>query len=80
MRGWLIAEQLDEPLSVSEHFGENSGDMIGGRFGGDGPGYCVEEGSPVAATVGNDLVLGFDPATKVGYLECAVSRCISTGS
>ena len=53
-----------------EHVGENSGDMLGGGFGGDGPGYCVEEVPPVAAAVGNDLVLGFDAATKMGYLEC----------
>ena len=43
--------------------------MIGGGFGGEGPGYCVEEVPPVTATVGNDLVLGFDAATEVDYLE-----------
>lgn len=57
-------------LSVAEHFGENRGDMIGGGFAGDGPGYCVEEGSPLAATVSHDHVLGFNAATKVGYLKC----------
>ena len=57
-------------LSVAEHFGENSCDMIGSGFGGDGPGYCVEEDPPLAAKVADDLVLGFDAATKVGYLEC----------
>ncbi len=56
-------------LSVIEHFGENSGDMIWGGFGGDFPGYCVEEVSPVAATLSSDSVLRFDAATKVGYLE-----------
>ena len=63
-------------LSVIEQFGENSGDMIGRRFGGDCPGYCVEEGSTVAATVGNDLVLGFDAATKVGYIECGRAETV----
>ncbi len=57
-------------LSIAEHVGENTGDMIGGGFVDDCPGYCVEEVPPVTATVGNDLVLGFDAATKIGYLKC----------
>ncbi len=56
---------------VAEHFGENTGDMIGGGFGGDGPVSRAEEVPPVAAKVADDLVLGFDAATKVGYLECS---------
>lgn len=44
--------------------------MLGGGFGGDGPGYCVEESSPLAAKGADDLVLGFDAAAKVGYVEC----------
>ena len=29
-----------------------------------------EKDPPLAATVGNDLVLSFEAATKVDYLEC----------
>ena len=67
-------------LSVIEHFGENSVDMIGGRFGVDCPGYRVEVGSPLAAKVADDLVLGFDAATKVGYLKCDRFEAVLAGS